>query len=110
LVSTKIRSLLNKTKNSTFAFMTSTRQNKVSRLLQKELSELFQREARNLFGGAMITVTVVRISPDLGDAKVYLSIFGVPDPDEILVLIKSNYKVIRAKLGEKVGKSLVFQR
>lgn len=81
--------------------MTTTRQNKVARLLQKELGEFFQREARS-YGGALISVTTVRISPDLGDAKVYVSIFGVEKPDETLEKIRSNYKVIRTKLGEKV--------
>ena len=50
--------------------MTTTRQHKVSRLLQKELGEYFQRQGSSLTGGKMITVTVVRISPDLGVAKV----------------------------------------
>jgi ribosome-binding factor A len=86
--------------------MNSTRQNKVARLLQKELSELFQREARNLFGGALITVTIVRISPDLSEAKIYLSIFGVKNTEEILKLVKTNYKIIRSKLGEKVKNQL----
>lgn len=86
--------------------MNSTRQNKVARLIQKELGELFQREARNLFGGALITVTIVRISPDLAEAKIYLSIFGVKDPEAIMKMVKTNYKVIRAKLGEKVKNQL----
>lgn len=51
--------------------MYSKRQNKVSRLLQKELADIFQKEYS---GRAFITVTVVRISPDLSYAKVYLSI------------------------------------
>lgn len=86
--------------------MNSTRQNKVARLLQKELGELFQREARNMFGGALITVTIVRISPDLAEAKIYLSIFGVKNPQEIMLLVKNQYKIIRAKLGEKIKNQL----
>jgi ribosome-binding factor A len=86
--------------------MNSTRQNKVARLLQKELGELFQREARNMFGGALITVTIVRISPDLAEAKVYLSIFGVKNPDEIMKMVKNQYKIIRTKLGEKIKHQL----
>ena len=55
--------------------MTSTRQYKVSRLLQKELGVIFQREGNSIFAGKMITVTEVRITPDLGQARVFLSIF-----------------------------------
>ena len=54
--------------------MESIRQSKVGKLVQKELAEIFRSEARNLFGGAFITVTVVRLTPDMGLAKVYLSI------------------------------------
>ncbi len=46
--------------------MESTRQQKISRLLQKELAEIFQREARTMFMGKLISVTVVRVFPDLG--------------------------------------------
>ena len=55
--------------------MTSTRQYKVSRLLQKELGHVFQREGNSIFKGKMITVTEVRITADLGQARVFLSIF-----------------------------------
>ena len=51
------------------------RQEKIAALLQKELGQYFQREARSLCKGAMVTVTVVRLSPDLSIAKAYLSIF-----------------------------------
>ena len=55
--------------------MTTTRQHKVSRLLQKELGDYFQKNGSGITGGKMVTVTVVRISPDLGVSKVYLSLF-----------------------------------
>ena len=55
--------------------MTSTRQYKVSRLLQKELGHVCQREGNSIFKGKMITVTEVRITADLGQARVFLSIF-----------------------------------
>lgn len=82
--------------------MDSTRQKKVARLLQKELAILFQQESRNLFGGAFITVTVVRVSPDLSSARVYLSLFGAKDNLELLVLIKEETKKIRTKLAENI--------
>jgi len=52
-------------------------------LLQKELSEIFQREVREVVMGTMVTVTNVRISPDMGQAKVYLSIFPVEPKAEV---------------------------
>ena len=67
--------------------MDSQRQLKVSRLLQKELGEIFQRETRLLFGNALITVTQVRVSPDLGIAKVYLSFMLVEDKKAMLDMV-----------------------
>lgn len=87
-------------------FMETTRQSKVSRLLLKDLSEIFQVESRNLFGGKMISVTTVRISPDLGLAKVYLSIYPSSVTEETLKLVKMNTKSIRKILGNKVAKQL----
>jgi ribosome-binding factor A len=86
--------------------METTRQSKISRLLQKDLGEIFQLEGRNLFGGKMISVTTVRVSPDLALAKVYLSIFPSDKNDETLDVIKRNTKVIRKNLGRRVGKQL----
>jgi ribosome-binding factor A len=82
--------------------METTRQKKVARLLQKELGEIFQRESRNMFNGAFITVTTVRISPDLSFAKVYISMFAVKDKNEMLKMIKSKNKEIRTNLAEKI--------
>jgi len=84
----------------------SIRQQKVESLLQKELAIIFQRESRNLFNGALITVTVIRISPDLGFAKVYLSFFMAKDKDELLKNIRAQNAKIRYDLGRVVGKQL----
>lgn len=86
--------------------MDSQRQLKVSRLLQKELGEIFQRETRLLFGNALITVTQVRVSPDLSVAKVYVSLFNVPDTKVLLKLIQENTKEIRMKLSDRVKKQV----
>ncbi len=87
-------------------FMETVRQQKVSKLIQKELAEIFRSEAKTLFGGAFITVTVVRISPDLGAAKVYLSIMAAKDKQAIFKLVEEQSSVIRKKLGNLVGKQL----
>jgi len=84
----------------------STRQKKVSRLIQKELAIYFQRESHLHFGSAMITVTVVRVSPDLSHARVYLSLFKAQKPDELLETIRFMKKDIRRKLGELVRNQL----
>ena len=87
--------------------MDSTRQNKVARLLQKELGEIFQRESMNLFRGALISVTVVRVAPDLSFAKVFVSIFAPSkDEEKLFKSIQDNTKKIRQLLAQKVAKQL----
>ncbi|MGE0569079.1 MAG: 30S ribosome-binding factor RbfA [Bacteroidia bacterium] len=86
--------------------MDSVRQQKVNKLIQKELAEIFRNESRSLFGGAFISVTVVRVSPDLGIAKVYVSIMAAKDRDAIFNLIKDQTSIIRKKLGNIIGKQI----
>lgn len=86
--------------------MESLRQQKVNKLLAKSLAEIFRSESRSLFGGGFITVTSLRVSPDLGMAKVYLSIMGNKDRGAIFKLIQDQTKTIRGKLGAIVGKQL----
>lgn len=84
----------------------STRQHKVSRLLQKELGTHFQRESLTLCGGKMVTVTNVRITPDFSLARVYLSVFPSENSKDTLLLIKQHVKSIRYYLGGQVKKQL----
>jgi ribosome-binding factor A len=86
--------------------MDSLRQNKVNSLMQRELAEIFRQEARTLLPGGLITVTVVRVSPDLGLAKVYLSLFPVKDKQATMDLIKDQGHRLRGLLGERVGKQM----
>jgi len=86
--------------------MESTRQKKVSRLVQKELSVIFQQLTQEVLGNIIISVTIVRISPDLVDANIFLSIFPVEAPIEALKAVKSNTTMIRKKLGESVRNQL----
>lgn len=83
----------------------STRQHKVSRLIQKELGNIFQQESRSLFEGRMISVTQVRVSPDLGLAKVYISVFPKKE-DNPLNLINVHTKALRMALGTRVRHQL----
>jgi ribosome-binding factor A len=82
--------------------MDSTRQQKFARLIQKELAEIFQRDIKSYFGGAFITVTTVRVSPDLGVAKVFLSLMLAKDKNALLETVNENRKAIRKALGEKI--------
>ncbi len=86
--------------------MESVRQQKVNKLLAKELAEIFRSEARSMFGGGFITVTTVRVSPDLATAKVYVSIMATRDRTAIFNLIESQNHQIRRRLGMVVGKQL----
>tara|TARA_B110000444_G_scaffold44816_1_gene40726 strand:+ start:1402 stop:1740 length:339 start_codon:yes stop_codon:yes gene_type:complete len=86
--------------------MESTRQKKVSRLLQKELSTILQKETPAFLGNVMVSVTIVRVSPDLANANIFLSIFPVDDPQEAMKLIKSNTGLIRKRLGNSVRNQL----
>lgn len=82
--------------------MNTLRQNKVSRLIQKELGKIFQVETSRYFPGGMISVTAVRISPDLGLAKIYLSIFPAKDKSGVLASINDDIKSIRYKLSQQI--------
>ncbi len=86
--------------------MEGTRLQKVSRLLQKELGEIFQREGAVRFPAKMITVTQVRVSPDLGVAKVYVSIFPSTDSNKTIELIRESARFLRGELGKRVRHQL----
>ncbi len=86
--------------------MSSIRQNKVASLLQKEISKIFHLKVSNWFPHTMISVTVIRVSPDLSFAKVYLSVFGKMEPKECVKIITENVKLVRGELGKRVGKQL----
>ena len=84
----------------------SVRQSKIARLLQKELAEIFQKESRNIFKGRLITVTVVRITPDLTLARIYLSIFPLKENENFIQIVNQNIKIIRNHLGKRVRHQL----
>lgn len=86
--------------------MASIRQDKIAALLQRELSQYFREEARSVCMGAMVSVTTVRISGDLGVAKVYLSIFGVNNKDEVCKNIDSMQNTIRYEIGKRTREQL----
>ena len=82
--------------------MSSQRQEKYGRLLQKELGEIFQFDTKSMFGGTFITVSGVRVSPDLGVASVYLSLTLSKKPQLVLDEIKEKTKQIRTQLASRI--------
>jgi len=86
--------------------MSTVRQNKVARLLLKELSTIFQQNSTNWFPGTMVSVTVVRVSPDFSFAKVYLSVFGALDPVECIKSANAQSKLVRGALGNRIKNQL----
>ncbi|MDR3138021.1 MAG: 30S ribosome-binding factor RbfA [Tannerellaceae bacterium] len=85
--------------------MEGTRLNKVNRLLQKELGILFQEQTQAL-RGTFVSVSIVRVSPDLGMAKVYLSLFPEENASQMLEAIRNNSRTLRYDLGQRIGKQL----
>jgi len=81
--------------------MQETRQNKIARLLQKELSQIFQEQTRSLHG-VMVSVTRVKISPDLSVCTAYLSIFPSEKSEEMIKNITKNDKQLRYELGTRI--------
>lgn len=86
--------------------MDSIRQNKVSRLIQRDLSEMFQHECKEYATGAMLSITTVRVSPDLSYAKIYVSIFPSERTETVMKSLEVHNKNIRYILGQKVGKQM----
>lgn len=84
----------------------STRQLKVAREIQRDLAEIIRSKGMAMFAGAMVTVSEVRISPDLSSCKVYVSIFPSEKQGEVMKILMDNSKVIRGELGHKVAKQL----
>lgn len=85
--------------------MQETRQARISRLLQKELADIFQSQTR-MMRGVLVSVTRVKISPDLSICTAYLSVFPSEKGEEILENIKGNEKSVRYELGTRVRNQL----
>ena len=84
----------------------TTRQNKYARLIQKELSDIFQRDKKGILENAFITIADVKVSPDLSVAKIYISMLLTKDKEKVLEKINTRKREIRKELGEKIGKQV----
>ena len=88
--------------------MQSTRQNKICSLIQKDMGDIFLREMKSVLGPSLITVTAVRITPDLSVARIHVSVMviGEGTQEGILALIRENTSDLRRRLGLREGKQL----
>jgi ribosome-binding factor A len=84
----------------------TTRQLKVGKQIQRDLAEIIRGKGMAAFNGAMVTVSGVRMSPDLSLAKVYLSIFPSEKAGPVMKIIEDNGKKLRGELGRLVAKQL----
>ena len=84
----------------------STRQLKFGRLIQKEISDIFQRDKRGILDNVFITVADVKVSPDLGVARIYISMMLAKDKKATLEKINARKSEIRKALGDKIRKQV----
>lgn len=86
--------------------MENTRQQKVARQIQKDIADIFAKEGAHLVRGLLVTVTTVRVSPDFGYAKIYVSVFPFERHAELLRTLEENNRLIRRELGRRIRNQL----
>ena len=84
----------------------STRQLKVAREIQTDMAEILRSKGMAAFQGAMVTVSEVRVSPDLAVAKVYVSIFPSDKSAAVMDILQENVRAYRGELGHRIGRQL----
>ncbi|MDQ2657326.1 MAG: 30S ribosome-binding factor RbfA [Bacteroidota bacterium] len=84
----------------------STRQQKFGRLIQKELSDIFQRDKRGILDNTLVSISDVDMSADLGVAKVYISMMLAKDKTQTLEKLNRGKGEIRKALGERIRKQV----
>ncbi|NLN32193.1 MAG: 30S ribosome-binding factor RbfA [Flavobacteriaceae bacterium] len=86
--------------------METNRQKKVAKVFQEELSEIFRKEAMELYPGKLLTVSEVRVTPDLSVAKVYISIFPTQEKEQIIQQIKEKTPYYRSLIAKTAAKTM----
>ena len=86
--------------------MESTRQQKMARLLQKEMGDIFELDMRRLFPDTMITLTKVNVTKDLSIARFHLSLFALRGNKPTIDEIRDHIPEFRYKLGNKIAKQV----
>lgn len=84
----------------------SIRQQKIAQLIQSDMAEIFQREGKPCTLGTLLTVTAVRVSPDFGYAKIYVSVFPFERGEAVLEAIEEKNWFLRRELGRRVKHQL----
>ena len=79
---------------------------KVAKEIQKEMAEIIRSKGMAAFGGALVSVSGVKVSPDLSVAKIYISVFPSDKAEGVMEALQENNKALRGELGAKVGKQL----
>ncbi len=82
--------------------METIRQRQVAKMIQLEMSELMQKDLPHILEGAMVTISGVRVTPDLYTARIYVSIYNHKNPDAVLEILEKSNKNIRGILGNKI--------
>ncbi len=84
----------------------SKRQLKFSKLIQEELSDIYQRRFQGTFTGCLVTISDVEMSPDLSFAKVFISIFPAKQASDVMEKLNEDKSQIRGDLGRRIGKNV----
>ena len=84
----------------------STRQLKVAKELQRDMAEIIRSKGMAMFGGALVSVSGVKVSPDLSVAKIYVSIFPSDKSESVMNILEENSRALRGELGNRVGRQL----
>lgn len=82
------------------------RQKQIGKLILEEMSDIFQREGINIIDGGMVSISNVSVTPDLLEARIYLSLFKIKDPDAMMQQIKARTSEFRNLLGRRVRHQL----
>ena len=84
----------------------STRQLKAAKELQRDMAEIIRSKGMAMFGGALVSVSGVKVSPDLSVAKIYVSIFPSDKAESVMNILEENSRALRGELGNRVGRQL----
>ena len=86
--------------------MENTRQQKIAKQIQKDVADIFQKEGAAIVRGLLVTVTAVRVSPDFGYAKIYISVFPFARTRGLMGALEQNGWFIRRALGQRIRNQL----
>lgn len=86
--------------------METTRQQKIAKQIQKDVAEILQKEGAHIVRGSLVTVTAVRVSPDFGYAKIYVSIFPFEQSESVMQSLEHNSWFVRRALGQRIRNQL----